>query len=39
VQLDLLDLSEGGRPHGVDPYDVSLNGDVTSRFAPVTLGF
>ena len=39
VQLDLLDLSEGGQPLGVDPYDVSLCGDVTLRFAPVTLGF
>jgi choloylglycine hydrolase len=39
VQLDLLDLSEGTQPHGIDPYDETLTGDVTSRFAPVTLGF
>lgn len=39
VELDQLDLSEGTQPHGVDPYDQSLAGDVTSRFAPVSLGF
>ena len=39
AQLDHLDISEGTQPHGVDPYDPSLAGDVTSRFAPVTLKF
>ncbi|CAN5433218.1 linear amide C-N hydrolase [soil metagenome] len=39
VQLDQLDLSEGGRPRAIDPYDESLAGDVTSRLAPVDLQF
>lgn len=39
AQLDGLDVSAGVPPQGVDPYDETLVGDVTSRFAPVNLGF
>ncbi|MGB3485632.1 MAG: linear amide C-N hydrolase [Mycobacterium sp.] len=39
AQLDDLDISAGNVPVGIDPYDESLAGDVTSKFAPVALGF
>jgi penicillin V acylase-like amidase (Ntn superfamily) len=39
AQLDGLDISAGRSPVGVDPYDESLAGDVTSKFVPVELGF
>ncbi|WP_197380170.1 linear amide C-N hydrolase [Mycolicibacterium mengxianglii] len=39
AQLDRLDISAGAEPRGVDPYDESLSGDVTSLFAPVQLAF
>lgn len=39
AQLDGLDISAGVPPHGVNPYDELLVGDVTSKFAPVGLGF
>lgn len=39
AQLDGLDISAGVQPHAVNPYDESLAGDVTSKFAPVDLGF
>ena len=34
MNLDGLDLTEGAQPVAIDPYDDSLTGDVTSRFAP-----
>lgn len=39
VQLDGLDLAEGASPTAVDPYDESLTGNVTMRFAPHQVGF
>ncbi|BBY90262.1 linear amide C-N hydrolase [Mycolicibacterium tokaiense] len=39
AQLDGLDIGAGVPPHGVDPYDETLAGDVTSRFAPVDIRF
>ena len=34
VQLDELDFADGAQVTAVDPYDESLSGDVTERFAP-----
>ena len=34
IQLDGLDLTEGAQPVAIDPFDETLTGDVTSRFAP-----
>ena len=39
VRMDGLDLSDGAKPRTVDPYDTSLTGDVTDRFAPSDIGF
>lgn len=39
VRMSGLDLSEGGQSQAVDPYDTSLNGDVTGRFAARQIGF
>lgn len=39
VTLDELELTENGEPLAVDPYDTSLNGDVTGRFAPAQIAF
>jgi penicillin V acylase-like amidase (Ntn superfamily) len=34
IELDGLDFAEGGAPRAIDPYDESLNGDITARFTP-----
>ena len=39
VELDALDLEEGAHAQAIDPYDVSLTGNVTGRFAPRQIGF
>ena len=39
VRMDGLDPSDGAKPRTVDPYDTSLTGDVTDRFAPSDIGF
>lgn len=39
VQLDALDLAEGSQVTAIDPYDESLTGNVTGRFAPREIGF
>lgn len=39
IELDGLDLTEGADPQAIDPYDESLNGNVTSRFSPRQLAF
>lgn len=39
IEFDRLDLVEGAQPQAIDPYDESLIGDVTSRFAPVEMAF
>jgi penicillin V acylase-like amidase (Ntn superfamily) len=39
VRMDGLDLSDGAKPSVVDPYDSSLTGDVTDRFAPSDIRF
>jgi choloylglycine hydrolase len=39
VQLDRLHLDEGSPPTAIDPYDESLTGNVTQRFAPYEIGF
>ena len=39
ADFDRLKLDEAQGPIFVDPYDDSLVGDVTDRFAPVTLPF
>lgn len=39
VQLEGLDLQEGAPTKAVDPYDESLTGNVTERFAPRQIGF
>lgn len=39
VRMDALDLSDGAPPRAIDPYDTSLSGDVTERFAPQQIGF
>ena len=39
VQLEGLDLSEGAPTTAVDPYDDTLSGNVTERFAPRQIGF
>lgn len=39
VDFDRLKLDEATGPISVDPYDDSLVGDVTDRFAPVALPF
>lgn len=39
VEFDKLHLSDGGRPLAVDPYDDTLSGNVTERFAPRQLAF
>ena len=39
VEFDQLDLPDGGETLAVDPYDETLTGDVTSRFAPRQLSF
>jgi penicillin V acylase-like amidase (Ntn superfamily) len=39
VEFDELDLPDGGGPLAIDPYDETLIGDVTSRFAPRQLSF
>lgn len=39
VELDGLNLAEGAEPQAIDPYDESLIGNVTSRFAPRQIAF
>jgi choloylglycine hydrolase len=39
VELSGLDFSDGGQPQAIDPYDESLAGNVTGRFAVRQLGF
>jgi tRNA (Thr-GGU) A37 N-methylase len=39
VQLDALDLADGAPVTAIDPYDESLTGNVTDRFAPRQIGF
>ena len=39
AEFDRLELDEAHGPICVDPYDDSLVGDVTDRFAPLTLAF
>lgn len=39
VQFDRLTLDDGTGPLAIDPYDESLNGNVTDRFAPREIGF
>jgi penicillin V acylase-like amidase (Ntn superfamily) len=39
IELDGLDLREGSEVQAIDPYDESLTGDVTSRFAPRQIAF
>jgi penicillin V acylase-like amidase (Ntn superfamily) len=39
IELDGLDLTDGADPQAIDPYDESLIGDVTSRFAPRQIAF
>jgi penicillin V acylase-like amidase (Ntn superfamily) len=39
AEFDRLKLDEAQGPICVDPYDDSLLGDVTDRFAPVALPF
>lgn len=39
VDFDALGLAEGGQPLAVDPYDETLAGNVTARFAQQTIGF
>jgi choloylglycine hydrolase len=39
VELDALNLEEGAQPRAVDPYDQSLTGNVSERFAPRQIGF
>jgi penicillin V acylase-like amidase (Ntn superfamily) len=39
VRMDGLDQVDGAKPRAVDPYDTSLTGDVTDRFAPSDIGF
>jgi penicillin V acylase-like amidase (Ntn superfamily) len=39
VNLDALPLPDGGEPLAVDPYDDTMVGDVTTRFAPRQVGF
>ena len=39
VELDELDLPDGTDPLAIDPYDETLTGNVTSRFAPHRLPF
>ena len=39
VHMDRLDLAPGAPVLAVDPYDESLVGDVTDRFAPRQIAF
>lgn len=39
VQLDGLALTQGAQVTAIDPYDESLAGNVTERFAPHEIGF
>ncbi|HEV7423188.1 MAG TPA: linear amide C-N hydrolase [Mycobacterium sp.] len=39
VQLEGLDFDEGAQTKAVDPYDESLTGNVTERFAQREIGF
>jgi choloylglycine hydrolase len=39
VRLDALDLTEGVPPTAIDPYDETLAGDVTDRFALREIAF
>ena len=39
VNMDGLDLAEGGPALAIDPYDETLVGDVTGRFAPREMAF
>jgi penicillin V acylase-like amidase (Ntn superfamily) len=39
VEFDQLDLPDGAGPRAIDPYDDTLVGNVTSRFAPHQLAF
>lgn len=39
VQMGGLDFDEGAQTKAVDPYDESLAGNVTERFAPREIGF
>jgi penicillin V acylase-like amidase (Ntn superfamily) len=39
VNFDELALTEGGESVGIDPYDDTLTGDVTARFAPRQVEF
>ena len=39
VEFDKLDLPDGADPRAIDPYDETLTGNVTSRFAPHPISF
>jgi len=39
VEFDNLDLADGADPLAIDPYDETLTGNVTSRFAPCPIMF
>ena len=39
VEMDRLKLGEARQPLAIDPYDESLTGDVTERFAPREMPF
>lgn len=39
IQMDRLDLAEGGPALAIDPYDEALVGDVTERFVPREMPF
>jgi len=39
VDMDRLDLADSSQPLAIDPYDESLTGDVTDRFAPLEMPF
>ena len=39
VEMDGLTLTEGSPTLAIDPYDASLVGDVTDRFAPREMPF
>jgi len=39
VELEKLELAEGAPTQGINPYDESLTGNVTARFAPQQIAF
>ncbi|TPG35791.1 linear amide C-N hydrolase [Mycolicibacterium hodleri] len=39
MELEGLNLDEGAQAQAIDPYDESLTGNVTQRFAPRDVGF